>query len=106
MDKDAFKIICDLIYRQAITYDEAQILIEAIMGKDSGITIKPERLEILNEGTGNNPNIWEEPGTNPYKYRYHEPICGGKSIIGHGNPTVTYHNGDNTTFSCDDTKLC
>ena len=30
MNKEAFKIICDLIHKQLITYDEAQVLIEAL----------------------------------------------------------------------------
>ena len=34
MNKDAVKIICDLIYKQVITYEEAQVLIEALQEKE------------------------------------------------------------------------
>lgn len=76
MDKNAFKIICDLIYKQLITYDEAQVLIEAIMEKPSTLIANPVNLKPLNEDRTDNPNIWPEPGTNPYK----DPIYPQRTI--------------------------
>lgn len=41
MTKNAFKIVCDLIRKQAVTYEEAQILIEALLNPKTDTDIPP-----------------------------------------------------------------
>lgn len=72
MNKEAFKIICDLIHKQLITYDEAQVLIEALH--------ETQKIEVIPTTYPYTPGMITEPYYKPLEVYCNNSTTAGNDL--------------------------